>query len=160
MDITTLQGVVSSLNTASNILKSIKDFRKIPDLRAKITELEAAVITAHESALSAQLAQSAMIDEIRNLKEKMAEMETWDTEKTRYQLKTLWEGAVVYALKESMKGVEPPHYICTNCYDSGRKSILNLQKKGSGFIEFVCPACNACLPSVMRHSKGFPLNYV
>ena len=47
------------------------------------------------------------------------------TQKKRYKLVIPWPqhavGSVAYALKESMKESEPPHLICTKCYEDGRR---------------------------------------
>ncbi len=93
-------------------------------------------------------------------KEDIANMKAWDTEKQRYQLTSPWQGAVLYSLKESMKGVEPPHYICTNCYHDGAKSILNQEFVGGGKIAFVCPRCKSSHQALGSHSSGFKVEYV
>ncbi len=79
-------------------------------------------------------------------------MKAWETEKQRYQMVEPWGGCVAYALKETMANGEPAHLICTNCYQDGRKSILNpVQIIPKGI--YGCPNCQCQLDS---NSRGLP----
>jgi hypothetical protein len=83
-----------------------------------------------------------MIEKVRTLEEEIARVKAWDTEKKRYVLSKIGDtGAVAYALKESMSNSEPPHHICTNCYEDGRKSILHPHKMTSSRIALSCQKC-------------------
>ena len=94
--------------------------------------------------VAANAHQTAMIEEIRNLKEEISNIKAWEKEKQRYKLISPWEGTILYALKESYSTSEPPHWICTKCYEDRRRSILNPHKKPNGRAYFlVCPSCKA-----------------
>ena len=90
-----------------------------------------------------------MIEKIRSLKKEIDDIKAWETQKQRYKLTSIWEGGnLVYALKESMSDSEPPHWICTKCYEDGRKSILNQkQRTDKRFWMLVCPICNSQIHS-------------
>lgn len=144
MDMTLITGTISGLKTASDIAKSLLEIKKITDINGKVAELQSVILSAQSSAIEANSAQFAMIEEIRNLKEEMARIKAWNTEKQRYVLTPLADtGAVAYALKKSMSSAEPPHYICTNCYEDGRKSILGPQKRTTGRVSLCCPKCKS-----------------
>ena len=64
-----------------------------------------------------------------------------------------WEGALVYALKEQCKASEPPHWICTKCYEDGRKSILNPVAGARGFFKITCPICKSEIQSLFTNAK-------
>ena len=160
VDIALIQNTISSLKLAGDIAKSFLELQSIAEVQGKVIDLQSTILAAQSSALAANAAQSVMIEEIRALKEEIAHIKAWENEKKRYQLYTPWNGVVVYALKKSMSNSEPPHWICTNCYEDGRKKILIQQKKGSGFIAFVCPRCKAEFQSIGRHSQGFSLKYI
>ena len=91
-----------------------------------------------------------MIQRIRELEAEITRMKTWDTEKQRYQWISPWPGCLVYAVKASMKGVEPPHCICQQCYEEGRKSILQDAEKHDrrGLYMIKCFHCSL---EVERH---------
>src|SRR5208282_6448080 len=125
IDTSLIQGTISGLKLAGDIAKSIIKFKSISEVQGKVIELQNAILSAQSSALSAQAHQAAMIEEIRNLEKEIARIKAWEEQKQRYKLVPAWEGAVLYALKKSCSNSEPPHWICTNCYEDGRKSILN-----------------------------------
>ena len=159
MDINILNGTIISLKTAYDITKGIIGLKNSTEINAKVREIQDILFTAQNNALSAQAAQSTLIEEKRTLEEEIRRLETWNTEKQRYQLTNLWDtGVVAYALKESMSNAEPPHYICTTCYEDGRKSILNPQKRGNGRLMLFCPKCKSEFHSMC--SRDLPINYI
>lgn len=144
MDMTLIQGTISGLKTAADIAKSLMELKSISDVQAKVIELQSAILSAQSSALSANADQAAMVDEIRTLKKEIADVKAWESQKQRYQLTTFGEnGAVVYALKESMSVSEPPHWICTKCYEEGKRMILQPRNNKEGFVFLACPSCNS-----------------
>lgn len=159
MDITLIQNTISGLKLAGDIAKSFLDLKSISEIQGKVIELQSAILSAQSSALSANAAQTAMVEQIRTLKEEIARIKAWESEKKRYSLTSPWNGAVVYALKKSMSNSEPPHWICTNCYEDGRKSILNQFHKPSAFIEFICPECKATIQPHNRYRQGFHVDF-
>ncbi|MDP2029301.1 MAG: hypothetical protein Q8K12_06680 [Thiobacillus sp.] len=154
MDITLIQGTITGLKAAADIAKSLMELKSISDVQAKVIELQSAILSAQSSALSANADQAAMVDEIRQLKDEVACIKAWETQKQRYKLLSPWSAGVTYALKESMSNSEPPHLICTNCYESGRKSILNPLAGSNGFVSYVCPVCKSQIPTGYRGSPS------
>ncbi len=159
MDMTLIMGTISGLKTAGDIVKSLLEIKKISDISGKVAELQAVILAAQSSAIEANSAQFAMIEEIRALKEEMARIKAWDTEKQRYKLTNPWIGTVVYSLKESMSNGEPPHWICTNCYEDGRKSILTQQQDGNSRVSYLCPKCKVSFRAIGYHKLGYDLEY-
>ncbi len=142
MDLSPFQGTISGLKLAGDIAKTLFELKSLSDVQAKVVELQSAILSAQNSALAANAQQTAMIEEIRHLREEIARVKAWEQEKQRYKLICPWPGIVLYALKESCSAAEPPHWICTKCYEERRKSILNPQKKTDDFV-LICPACKA-----------------
>ena len=154
-----MQSTISGLKLAGDIAKSFLELKSVFEVQGKVVELQSAILSAQSSALSANAAQATMIEEIRNLKEEIARIKAWESEKKRYQLISPWNGTVVYALKKSMSDSKPPHWICTNCYENGRKSILNQHHKPGSFIEFICPVCKAPIQPHNRYRQGFSVDF-
>lgn len=153
MDMQLIQGTIASLKFAGDVAKSLLELKTLTDVQGKVIELQSAILSAQSSALSANAEQSAMVEEIRRLKEEIASVKAWESEKQRYKLTNPWEeegGGVAYALKKSMANSEPAHLICTKCYEDGRKSILNPFKNDKGFIVYGCPICKAQIPTGWR----------
>ncbi len=144
MDMTVIQSTISSIKLAGDIAKSLLEFKTFSDASGKISELNTALMVAQINAIQSQSAQFTMILEIRELKEEIASIKAWEAEKSRYQLKALWNGFLAYAVKEIMNNGEPAHYICTKCYEDKRRSFLELIRKHNGrrLEEFIiCQHC-------------------
>jgi hypothetical protein len=142
MDISLIQGTIAGFKLASDIAKSLLKLKTISEVQAKVVDLQDAILSAQNSALAANAHQTAMVEEIRSLKEEIAHIKAWKKEKQRYKLISPWPGTVLYALKEKCAASEVPHWICTKCYEDRRKSILNPQYRTNGFV-FICPTCKA-----------------
>ena len=142
-DMTLIQGAITGLKIASDIAKGFIKLKSMAEVQALTIELQSAILAAQSSAFAAHSEQSAMIQRVRDLEEEIAHIKAWEEEKQRYQLITPWDGCHVYALKESCKGTEPPHWICANCYQGGRKSPLhNSQKRDNRIFHIIkCPNC-------------------
>jgi hypothetical protein len=143
MDISLLQGTISGLKLAGDIAKGFLELKSLSDVQSKVIELQSVILSAQSSALEAQSHQSAMVEKIRSLKEEIARVKAWEKEKQRYKLTNPYPGTMLYALKESCSASEPPHWICTKCYEDGRKSILYPIEKGGFAFDLVCPACKS-----------------
>ncbi len=145
-----IQGTITSLKFAGDIAKGILELKSLTDVQGKVIELQSAILSAQSSALSANADQASMVDEIRALKEEIARVKAWESQKQRYQLTPFRNGpGVVYALKESMSNSEPPHWICTKCYEEGKRMILQ-PATINGFVHIVCPSCKLDMPTGMR----------
>ena len=88
--------------------------------------------------LEAQGEQSRLLARITELEKEVKRADDWVKERQRYELIHL-EDRVVYGLREKSKQEdEPIHYLCTNCYEDGVKSIL--QPHGYAPVGR-CPRC-------------------
>lgn len=136
--------VVSAFGSLLKGLQAIKELAVSVEVKAKVTELYDVIIAGQQSALESNSKQQAMLETISQLKEELARVKAWEEQKKRYKLVNPWEGAVsvVYALKESCKGTEAPHWICAKCHDDGRRTILQ-PSIGKGAWLLVCPTCKS-----------------
>jgi hypothetical protein len=124
-EIQAVTATLISLKTASDMVKAFLDVRGAVQEQGKIFELQRVILAAHQSALDAQEAQSALLKRIYDLEQKIADFETWDSEKERYGLIKVGDASVfAYALKDEAKGTEPFHLLCAKCYQHRKKSIL------------------------------------
>ena len=136
MDLTLIQGTISGLKLAGDIAKGFLELKSIADVQGKVIELQSAILSAQSSALAANADQAAVVQEVRNLKEDIARMKAWEEQKQRYKLTSPWQGCVVYALKEKCSGAEPPHWICTKCYEDGVKSVRAAARRSFQAVNF------------------------
>jgi uncharacterized coiled-coil DUF342 family protein len=108
---------LSAVKTAFDLAKGLKD---IDDAARR----NAAVIELQEKILAAREAQSTLLERISELEKKVASFEAWDSEKQRYELKSLAPGVFAYRLKEAMADGEEIHDLCAACYQHGKRSLL------------------------------------
>jgi peptide subunit release factor 1 (eRF1) len=136
---------LNAIKTAFDMAKGLKDI----DDAARRND---AVIELQEKILSAQSAQPSLVETITDLKKRVAELETWETEKQRYELNEVATGVFAYRLKAQTTSTEPMHYLCARCYQHCRKSILQRRDRGSSKF-FECSECNTEL-KVGDHFSG------
>jgi hypothetical protein len=143
MDMTSIAAAASSLKAAADVARALGELHTMSEVQGKVIELQSKILAAQSSALAAQSEHALMSQRVSELESEVARVKEWTGEKTRYSLIKPWDGAVVYALRESVSNGEPPHWICTNCYQSGRKSILNQVWDKNGTSIVLCPVCKA-----------------
>ena len=145
--LTELMTAASSLATAGKIAMGLINLETTTQVQAKAIELNQLILAAQTELFAANATQTALIDEIRELKDQVVRMKRWEAEKERYELAAPFPGCMVYALKLSMSNGQTPHYLCTNCYQQGKPSILQGKEsrpmKGMGIAcaSYNCPIC-------------------
>lgn len=139
-----IAAALTSLKAAAEIAKAMIGLHDAATIQAKIIELNREILSAQASALAANEAQSALLQRVGDLEKEIADMKAWETEREKYELKQVGErGAFAYTLKEQSGTSEPSHSLCPNCYEDGRKSILQ-PKLRSGLGEMLfCLRCRA-----------------
>lgn len=145
-----IAGALASLKAASEIAKAMIGLRDATAIQLKVIELNGEILSAQSSALSAQEAQSALLQRVGNLEKEIADLKAWDAEKERHELKEVHPGSFAYALKPDSGSTEPPHSLCARCFNEGHKSIL--QKATHTMKDWLhCSRCKAEI-IVGRHS--------
>jgi glycerol-3-phosphate responsive antiterminator len=136
VDMTMISEAVTSLKTASDIVKTLIGLKETNAIQTKVVELNGIILSAQSSALAAQSNQFTLLQRVSNLEKEIASLEAWNTEKQRYALTEIVPGVFTYRLKPEMSNGEPMHQICAACYQHGKPSIL--QKLG---LTLKCPEC-------------------
>ena len=137
-------GIFKSLYDSAKALKDIND----------ATIRNGAIIELQEKILAAREAQRTLLERISELEKVVANFNTWEAEKQKYQMKKLTSGSIVYALKEEVNGAEPTHYICADCYERRTKSFLQIKHPNSLAAEhfgerdtYNCHRCKSSIPA-------------
>jgi hypothetical protein len=153
VDITAIASIATSLRSAAEITKAMKDVRDANLIQTKTFELTREIMAAQSYALEAMATQSDLLTSKRELEEKISKLETWNTEKGRYHLKSIQTGVAVYALKEGMENGEEPHYLCPTCYNRGQKSILQRESHAMG--RAVMQVCHECGTELIEEGQRY-----
>jgi len=159
IDLGSIAAAFTSLNAVSKIAQGVMSLKTMAEVQSVAIDLNQKIISAQNDIFAAQAAQSGLVQKLHNLEEQIAEMRHWEEQKKNYRLAEPWGGGgLVYGVKESCKQSEGPHWICTKCYDDGRRSILNPIKDAKFYIVMTCPTCKAQIHTGM-HGIGSP-NYI
>lgn len=146
-DVADFAAAIGSLKAAFEIAKTLVDARDAAVFRSKIGEFQREILAAQSSAISAQQAQATMLENVRQLKEEVAELKAWDAEKQKYKLTKLSPHADVfgYTLKEQSDPLEPQHSLCATCFQDHIKSVLQVETRMPLAKVLVCPRCGTDL---------------
>ena len=125
---------LNALKSAFDMLSGFKDIHDATERDRVVLDLQRVILTAQEE-------QSKLLDRIRELEKELGRFETWEREKQRYELKQIGFGAFAYMLKESERGTEPATWICTNCYEHGRKATIQCKMEPENGAVWTCPSC-------------------
>lgn len=129
--------VFAGLSAFKTMMDSAAQVLKIRDDRARLEasiDLLNQLNTAHQGYSALAKEKELLEAEVLKLKDMKAEL-------SRYELKQLPPGTLVYALKETDQRGEPSHYICPTCYQRGKKSLLQEGEKINGQTPLKCHEC-------------------
>jgi len=143
IEMATISAAIGSLQSAADIAKGMIGLRDTAMIQGKVIELQSAILSAQGGALAAQSEQFTLIEKIRGLEKQIADLEAWNAQKDRYALNEISPGALAYVVKVSAQKGEPAHAICANCYEHGRKSILQWSESAYGTLYFKCSGCDS-----------------
>lgn len=155
MDISLIQISLQGIKAASDIIKNISEINNTAEMNAKVIELQNILLSLQRQIILSEEQRSDLLKLARLHEEERMKVKKFASEKKRYALTGVMNGlCLVYALKESMKRTDPPHWICTRCYENGKRSILN-QKRDSG--DRISLQCTECFSDIHSDSSEFEL---
>jgi hypothetical protein len=105
----TFATVTGALKTIADTVKTMANVHDTAGFRAKSIELQQQVSAALADAAAAYEAQTTHLERIRQLEEKVRQMETWGAEKEYYELKSLGWTALLTC--SSQQNAAPNHRI-------------------------------------------------
>lgn len=147
-----IAGALASTKTAADIAKSLVTLRDEEVIRSRVFDLNASLMDLQQQMMTAQREQMALIEEVGVLKEALKVARSKTDLLSQYELLSVGPGKVVYAFKQEHVGAQPEHFCCTNCYDSGKRSVLKGMNSTEGWMNFSCPAC--------KHSFGTQTTFI
>lgn len=120
--------------------------------------LQGHILDAQQSLFTAQELQAAATKRIDELEQQIEKLRDWSADQQRYELADTGQGSLAYRLKEDMANGEPPHWICPNCYQNGKKAIMKEEALPIGRAETL--ACHPCGLDIVtcgvRHNQKPP----
>lgn len=143
-DISSIAAALTSFNALKSIAQTMMGLHDAQALQLKIIEFNGQLIDAQTKIFSVQEERTTLIERVRELEKQIANLEAWEVEKERYELKATRDGAFVYSIKPEAQGTEPPHHICARCYQHRKKSILQREAGSAAHSALARPSMNMC----------------
>ena len=135
VDMSMITGGLASLKAAKDIAEGLVSLRDTAKFQGAVVELQGKILAAHAD-------QFSLLERVRELEAKMAQLEAWEAERKRYKLTDYGGGTFAYELKAEAAEGEPMHRLCAACYQQGYKSILQFDfRTAAGQDKYDCPAC-------------------
>jgi hypothetical protein len=134
---------LESIKLAGDIAQGLGALTSKADREAKLADLSREIATAYQSVVTAALSEAAMLQENQDLKRELAQLKDNKAELEKYELLEPVRGVFVRSIKESARGVEPPHWACDTCHREGKIRILNSTGKLSHSRHTVLE-CSGC----------------
>lgn len=141
-DIAAIAGAVSALKGAKDIAEAMVGLRDAEAFQAKRLELQSRLLDAQGSIFAVQEERTTLVKRIGDLEAQITEFEAWEREKPNYELREIASGVFAYASKTEASGSGPAHYLCANCYQDRKKSLL--QKETLTVLRSEILGCSRC----------------
>lgn len=132
VDATAIVSAANGFKAVVDIAKGIQSLNTSTEVRQKTSDLLDAVLDARFKLMEAADTQSALLERIKDLEQKIAGFEDWNREKERYQLKAIDRGAFAYMHKPGMENGEPAIWLCQTCFEKRHKSPLQFRAQDVG----------------------------
>lgn len=134
---------LSSLKAAFDITKGLNATNTQATINEVKIPLQQHIIDAQQALSAASEAQAAAAERIRQLEQEIVSLKDWSAEKENYELADTGQGSLAYKFKEGVEPPQPSHWICPQCYEDGKKSILKHESLPVGRADtLVCTRCN------------------
>ena len=117
------------------------------EVSEKVSEIDAALVTALEHAATAYSIQMEQTKLVGDLEKEVVRLEDWNVNKIDYELKSIDGTSFAYMIKESVETTKPKHWLCETCFHNSKESILQRKEgpaKGRGRY-WVCNGCGATI---------------
>jgi hypothetical protein len=149
---------LTSLNAAKDIAKGLDSLKTGVAVNDAKIDLQNLILEAQQALFAAQESQTASAKRISELEQEIVRLKDWSAEKQRYDLADTGQGSVAYKLKEGVEPPEPQHWICPQCYQDGKKSILKHESLPIGRADtLVCSRCGYdVVTHGVRHNQNPP----
>lgn len=137
-----LDAIMSPLNAAGEALQKLIETRDLIKFGDAFRKLQAEILAAQRGALTAQTNEATLLERIRELEKEITRFETWENEKSRYEMKALRRDTFVMMLKPDARGSQPPHWLCTGCYNNGKQGTFQWTRDvAMGRRVYRCDTC-------------------
>ena len=150
-----IASALASIKALGELTKLVADGKVDSAVKAKAAELNNSILSLQETVFSIQSQNHELLNANRAIEEEMLRLQNWENTASKYELHELCSGVFVFRFKPNEKSPEPPHYICPNCYNNQKPSILTKQNKKLSGTLYKCnaPECGATYNDYVNRSS-------
>src|SRR5687768_14992980 len=138
-----VQAALTAITSAHEFAKYVINRKVDAAVTQKAMELTDSIISLQEIILRLSSQNSLLLQEKKNIEDKLMQLEKWDATAAKYQLKEVVPGLFVYSYERNIDSTTPSHWICTHCYELRKKSILQRKAQDLEGTIYECPSCRA-----------------
>lgn len=142
--ITLISAGLTSFAHLNTLVKTFFEARDRTINLEQVNALQSEIASVYTGYLAMQQQYLSLVAEKDNLEKEIANFKAWENEAKRYKLIQIQVGVLAYALKESDANGEPPHWICADCCNKGKKFILSQSRERMNDRHYKCTGCGFC----------------
>ena len=142
--IETAKTIKNAWDKTKQLESNLTHLRELNETSVKTLEIVQMAIELQQLVTSLQLDLRTLQFNHRDLEEKIRHYEQFDVEKDQYSLHQFATGAVVYRPKQPATKVDGDsfyYYLCANCYEQSKKSILQPAEIVNNHRTMKCHCC-------------------
>jgi hypothetical protein len=140
-----LTSIVTSVKSLRDIASSFQGIKTGDAVRDKTAEMNALIIDIQNAAMNIQSQNHALVEENDCLKNEIAKIRNWNEEKDLYMLHTIADCVWIYVEKAKFIAHEELVGYCVNCFEDGRKAIVQKMEKTRQGTFYECSHCKSKL---------------
>lgn len=142
MVIAEVSTIITGIKGTIDIVKGLKSSCDDHTIMQAQTEIREQLLAILSDAIALQEKHSALINEKDELAKKLMEFEHWKQTESEYELKEVVPDKFVYSYKNSQQSTIPMHWLCPNCWNDRKKSILQKIRQTEREAGYICHRCN------------------
>lgn len=133
--------LITSIKGTIDIVKGLKASYDARTITQAETEILEQLFTIRAEALALQEKHLTVIHEKEELTKKLMEFERWEKTEAEYEFKQIVRGTYAYSFKKSQQSTIPSHWLCANCWNDRKKSVLQAEFDTGEEAKYFCPEC-------------------
>lgn len=137
MPLAEFSAAISSVKATIAFVKGAKAAIDKMEIANQLSDICDRIIAAQSQTLALQTENLTLIQDKNDLNKKLIEFESWKKTESEYDLTEICHKRFIYVSKKSAESAQPEHWLCPNCWQQKRKSIL----QGKPDRQYMCPAC-------------------
>ena len=136
-----ITAAVQSLRTLGELAKAANSLSNQQEIVMAVSDVNFRLMEAMTVALASQERHSALLTRISDLEKEINDLKIKQSAAEKYSLHKFSTGTFAYRLKDKYEEIQPGHYLCTKCNDTGIHS--KLQPLGSRRLK--CTTCQTVI---------------